>query len=146
MTVPCEQEQNIKDIKEDVASVVSSISRMCDSNDRLAKELREMNQTVIKHMVSNREFSLRLDSVEKSVDILFTRGRRADDDIIPGLVDRIKGVEACSSYMKEIPNRMSLVEAWQNKMRGMLLIFPGVCTLIATVASGAAIWIAVTGG
>ena len=140
MAIPCEQEDNIKDTMSKVNSIGKNISKLCESNERLATEMRDMNQTLISHMVSNREYSLKIESVEKAVDVLFVRSRRLDDVEVPLLKDRVNKIENTADGL---PQRVKDLEAWQNKMRGALIVFPAICTAISMLCAVAALYISI---
>ena len=145
MTVPCEQKDTIDDTRRKVDDIGRNIGRLCESNERLASEMREMNQALVSHMLSNKEYSVRLEAIDKAMDVLFVRSRKVEDIDLPDLKERVKGVESCSAYMKDVPDRVKDIEAWQNRMRGALIVFPGICTAISTIAAVVAIYFAVMG-
>lgn len=146
MTTPCEQEDVIKETRVKVDDIGRNIGRLCESNEKLAAEMREMNQTLVSHMISNKEYSVRIAKFEKDNDILFTRIRRFEDDEIPAMKQRLGGVESCCAYLKTIPTQVKDLEAWQNRMRGALIVFPGACTAISTIAAVIAVYISLSKG
>lgn len=120
MPQPCEQEQNIKDMyksvqssQQDIGLISNNINRLCESNERLAGEMREMNQTLVSHMISNREYSVRIEAMEKAI--------------------------------VKLESTTTVLDIWQNKMKGALVVFPAVCTGLSAVAAGVAIYVAIRG-
>lgn len=128
MTVPCGKEQDIDGIKRDVSgtkgevrSMSSAIERLCQTNAALAVEMRDMTTKLTAHMLDNREHGVRIKHIEEGQAIVFGRVRHIEDKKIPDL------------------------EAWQNRMRGALIVFPAVCTGISALAAITAIYIALKG-
>lgn len=140
MTTPCENEAIIKDTKMKVDSIGKNIDRLCESNDLVAIEMRAMNQTLISHMISNKEYSLKIETVEKAVDVLFNRTRRLEDVEVPVLRDRVQKIENTGDGL---PQRVKELEAWQNRMRGALIVFPAICTGISMLCAVAALYISI---
>ena len=94
-------------------------------------------------MVSNKEYSLRIDKVEKESDILFSRIRKMEDEHCPDIKYRLTGVEHATATLSPLPMRVAELEAWQNRMRGALIVFPAICTGISTIAALVAIYYAI---
>lgn len=140
MATPCENEDTIKGTKMKVDSIGKNIDRLCESNARLADEMREMNQTLISHMVSNREYALKIETVEKAVDVLFVRSRRLEDIEVPLLRDRVNKIENTADGL---PQRVKELEDWQNRMRGALIVFPAICTGISMLCAVFALYISI---
>lgn len=118
--IPCEQKEVIDQVmskvnitQKDLGLIGNNINRLCESNERLASEMREMNQTLISHMISNKEYSVRIEAIEK-------------------VIVKLEG-------------SVTVLDIWQNKMKGALVVFPSICTGLSALAASVAIYIAIRG-
>lgn len=165
-----EQEQMVKQTQRNVDSLGKHMERMCVANEKLATEMREMNQTLTAHMISNNEYALRINHLEVGQETCFKLVREVKEKEVPFLKERLRDVEHATTVLRELPAEMismysrlkdveniikSMTELpkavqdlnnWKNKFIGGVIVFSVLPSTVAFILSLYALNKLLTGG
>ena len=103
--------------------------------------MKDMTKTLVNHMLDNKEHHLKIDVLEKNSDIVFSRVRRIEDDILPKIHSTMANIKAEVGSLSELPGKMQKMEEWVGKIKGVIFIIPISCTIVTTIATIMTIWI-----
>ncbi len=126
MGAPCTQEGAIEDIKGLVGA--------------LTKEMRSFVNEMRDIAIEDREHRIKIQQVEKETDLLFTRLRRLEDDVIPSINSLVTTLDKWQStadgLLTAAYNKASSVEKWKNKVDGgfkVVLIIPSILSAVSVI-------------
>lgn len=145
--LPCEQEQNIKEIREGLSEVRGENKQILQNQQTLVSELKESFGRLEKILLSEVEQRKDIDQLKKEADLLFQKQRNAEERVMKdvlALSARMAKMELTKAEYDgaRIYERVPVIWEYVQQEKGWRRFLPGVLSAIATICTIATFFMA----